>query len=282
MHIGRTCVSINRRREHDLEPCILTTSRYFAKKLLFGAPFHDGGMLHNNPSAIASREGTVLWRCSAADNLLVSVGCGDLRVDSSGDSSVSRLWNAFAQKLRPAKEEEIRALWGADRCNYERLDPILDIAEIPLDNLRTMLFMLPDIKSSMHKSEDLREKMRRTAWKLIAASFYVPDIRVERARKQLRLKLQIRCRLDQDAWRIWRRWPDAHLSIDGKLVRPTQERTSFNTHVTCIPVGHTVDLRLDASGHSASVSGFPMPVSAISQRQSCLESASVLGKRKRV
>ena len=223
-------------------------------------------MLHNNPSAIARREGTTIWRCPAADNLLVSVGCGDLRVDPSGDSSVSRLWSAFAQKLRPAKEEEIRALWGADGCNYERLDPALDVAEIPLDNLRMMLTRLPEIKASMHRSEDLRERLRRTAWKLVASSFYASDIRTEGSSKIMRLKLRIRCRLSQDVWRVWRRWPDAHLSVNGKLVRPTRRRTSFDAHISCVSVDHSLDVRLDAGGNSASISGFPRPV---------------LGKRKR-
>lgn len=117
----------------------LTCSSYFAEKLLFGAAFHDGGMLHNNPSAIASREESLLRGRPTGYNLLVFVGCGDLQTKASGRTNFSRLWNAFTHKLSPAKEENVRALWGTNIRNYERLDPELDIPKVPLDDLDTML-----------------------------------------------------------------------------------------------------------------------------------------------
>jgi len=255
---------------------------YFSTKVLFGEAFYDGGMFHNNPNHLGRHEASVLFECPAEDNLVVSVGCGDLRVAPGGSSSLSRLWETFAQKLRPAKEEEIRALWGADRRNYERLDPKLDMPEIPLDNLQLMLDSIPQIRTSLSQSETLQEKIRSTAWKLVATTFYAAKIDSVRVRGQLQMSLQIDCRLGEEVWRIWRKWPDAHLSIDGKPLRQNKKDAKFSIWTLCVPVGHHVDVRLNAYGRSESISGFPIPVIPTAGSHTVGNTSRVLGKRKRI
>jgi hypothetical protein len=239
-------------------------------------------MFHNNPNHLGRHEASVLFECPAEENLVISVGCGDLRVAPGGSSSLSRLWETFAQKLRPAKEEEIRALWGADRRNYERLDPKLDMPEIPLDNLQLMLDTIPQIRASLSQSEALQEKIRSTAWKLVATTFYAAKIDTVRVRGQLQMSLHINCRLGEEVWRIWRKWPDAHLSIDGKPIRRKRQDAPFSVRTSCVPVGHHLDVRLNAYGRSESISGFPIPVILIAGSNTVRNTSRVLGKRKRI
>jgi hypothetical protein len=238
-------------------------------------------MFHNNPNHLGRHEASVLFDCPAEENLVISVGCGDLRVAPGGSSSLSRLWDTFAHKLRPAKEEEIRALWGADKRNYERLDPKLDMPEIPLDNLQAMLDALPQIRTSLSQSKVLQEEIRRTAWKLVATTFYAVKIDVGRAAARTRIQLQINCRLDEEVWRIWRKWPDAHLTVDGKPLRQNKQDARLSIQTSCIPVGHHLDIRLNAYGRSESISGFPIPVVVTPGSHPVRSESRVLGKRKR-
>lgn len=238
-------------------------------------------MFLNNPNHLGRHEASVLFECPAEENLVISVGCGDLRVAPGGSSSLSRLWDTFAHKLRPAKEEEIRALWGADRRNYERLDPKLDMPEIPLDNLQAMLDAMPQIRTSLSQSDVLQEVIRRTAWKLVATTFYAAKIDVERAGAGTQVQLRISCRLDEEVWRIWRKWPDAHLTVDGKPLRQNKKDARFSIQTSCIPVGHYLDVRFNAYGRSESISGFPIPVVVTPEDHTVRSGSHVLGKRKR-
>lgn len=238
-------------------------------------------MFLNNPNHLGRHEASVLFECPAEENLVISVGCGDLRVAPGGSSSLSRLWDTFAHKLRPAKEEEIRALWGADRRNYERLDPKLDMPEIPLDNLQAMLDAMPQIRTSLSQSDVLQEVIRRTAWKLVATTFYAAKIDVERAGARTQVQLRISCRLDEEVWRIWRKWPDAHLTVDGKPLRQNKKDARFSIQTSCIPVGHYLDVRFNAYGRSESISGFPIPVVVTPEDHTVRSGSHVLGKRKR-
>lgn len=127
MHFGGAGVSSHLACLRQCGPRLLILLRYFAQKLLLVPHLMMAGMLHNNLSHLARHESSVLFGCPAVENMLVSVGCGNLQAISGGSSSISRLWNAFAHKLKPVNEEEIRALWGADGSNYETLDPRLDM-----------------------------------------------------------------------------------------------------------------------------------------------------------
>jgi hypothetical protein len=238
-------------------------------------------MFHNNPNHIARHEASVLFACPAEQNLVISVGCGDLRVEPGGSSSLSRLWDAFAHKLRPAKEEEIRALWGADRRNYERLDPKLDMPEIPLDNLQAMLDAMPQIRTSLSQSEVLQEEIRCAARKLVATTFYAAKIDVGSVGSRTQIRLEIKCRLNEEVWRVWRKWPDAHLTVDGKPLRQNKQDAQFSIRTSCIPVGHHLDVRFNAYGRSESISGFPIPVVVVHGSHTVRSGSRVLGKRKR-
>jgi hypothetical protein len=238
-------------------------------------------MFHNNPNHLARHEASILFGCAAEENLVVSVGCGDLRIEPGGSSSLSRLWGTFAHKLRPAKEEEIRALWGADSRNYERLDPKLDMAEIPLDNLQMMLDALPQIRTSLSQSEILQEGLRRTAWKLVATTFHAALIDIEGTGARTRVQLQIKCRLDEKVCRIWRRWPDAYFTVNGKPIRQNKQDAQFSIQTSFIPVGHHLDVRFNACGRSASISGFPIPIFVTHGSHAVRDRQPILGKRKR-
>jgi hypothetical protein len=274
----------------------LTCYRYFAQKLLFGSPFYDGGMLHNNPIGISSHQGSKIWNCPAIENLRISVGCGDLKVQPSGRNSLARLWSAFSHKLSPAKEEEIRALWGAEDPHYERLDPKLDMPEIPLDNLQVMLDTLSAIKTTMSTCKDLKRVIRRTSWKLISATFYADVTVLEDLGSRKRIRFRIHCRLDEEAELVWRKWPGVYFCIDGREVHHQKDGHPYILETECVSNGHVLDITLnlgrgesvgrdtsevDPQSRSASISGFPILVSSLPVMPRRAKAPSVLGKRKR-
>lgn len=238
-------------------------------------------MLHNNPSAIACREGSTLWNCSAAENLLISVGCGDLQVDCGGKHSFSRLWNAFSHKLSPAKEEEIRALWGADTSrHYERLDPRLSMPDVPLDSLHTMLDALPAARASMASCQAFKNQIQKASWRLVAATFYAQVVTVKRLGARRVVSLRLASRLGSDVERIWRKWPDAYFRIGKRDIRSFQIDGDHSLRMSCLSAEHELDLTFNVKDKSASISGFPLPLAPIEENN--LENRkSVLGKRKR-
>jgi hypothetical protein len=238
-------------------------------------------MLHNNPSAIACREGSTLWRCPAAENLLISVGCGDLQVNCGGKSSFARLWNAFSHKLSPAKEEEIRALWGADvGRRYERLDPRLDLPEIPLDSLHTMLNALPAARTSMLSCDVFGEQIRRVSWMLIASTFYAELITVKRLGARKIVSLRLACRLGKDKARIWQRWPEAFFRAGDKELHFVQAAEDHCLQISCITAKHELDVTFNLGARASPISGFPLVLSSL-KVGAPNRHKSVLGKRKR-
>ncbi|KAK3619027.1 hypothetical protein LTR56_024282 [Elasticomyces elasticus] len=93
---------------------------FFAAQKVNEKFFHDGGMLHNNPDYIATCEGGKIWNCNAQENLLISVGCGDMHFIPHGKSAFARIWNAFEHRLCPAEEEKVRFM--NDRHGENRTD----------------------------------------------------------------------------------------------------------------------------------------------------------------
>ncbi|OQN95148.1 hypothetical protein B0A48_18864, partial [Cryoendolithus antarcticus] len=111
--------------------CTSAAPGYLTEMQLGSSSFLDGGLLHNNPSAIARREGSYIWDCPADENFVVSIGCGDMNLVSIGtDNMIARVVRMLLYKTYPAKEEEIRVLWGSASDSYVRLDPKLDIDAI--------------------------------------------------------------------------------------------------------------------------------------------------------
>lgn len=268
-------------RSCSLFLALLTRSSYFAEKVLFGSPFHDGGMLHNNPSAIACREGSTLWQCPAAENLLISVGCGDMQVSCGGRSSFARLWSAFSHKLSPAKEEEIRALWGADvRRRYERVDPRLDLPDIPLDNLQMMLDALPAARASMSGCDVFRQQIQRVSWMLIASSFYAQLVKVKKCGARKVVSLSLASRLEQDVARVWQKWPDAFFRAGNKELHFARIGEDHCLQISCVTAKHDLDVTFNCQGRTSSISGFPLVLSSL-EVDPPSSHESILGKRKR-
>lgn len=238
-------------------------------------------MLHNNPSAIACREGSTLWQCPAAENLLISVGCGDLQVGRGGRSSLSRLWHAFSHKLSPAKEEEIRALWGADKDRrYERLDPRLDLPDIPLDSLQMMLDALPAARISMSSCDMFQKQIQTVSWMLIASTFHAQLITVKRLGARKVVSLSLASRLGKDVARIWQKWPQAFFRAGNKELCLTQMGEDHRLHISCITAKNDLDVTFNCQSKTSSISGFPLALSSL-EADPATRQESILGKRKR-
>lgn len=266
-------------------PCIflLTSFRYFAEKSVLGSIYHDGGMFFNNPSAIARQEGSKIWSCAASENILLSIGCGDAIFVPQDKNGLARVWNAFSYKLSPAKEEEVRELWGNDASNYFRLDPKLDFNMIELDDIELMLSMMPAVKASMAQDKQFQKAVQISAWHLIAASFFC-DIKTYKLphKSANRAKLGIYNRLGKDVCRMWERYPDLQFIVDGNIIPREVGKLPLDIAVDLSDKNRILNIQIESNGQRASISGFPKSLTTLlNERGEFFSPATSLGKRKR-
>lgn len=258
-------------------------------------------MLHNNPAGIASREGSKIWACRARDNLLVSVGCGDMTFVPHGKTILARLRNAFEYRLSPAKEEELRALWEYEHKNYCRLDPKLGFEAIGLDNIQSMLGLLDKVKQLLANDDLLKANLAATAWKLVASSFFCDFDSPTHCRKGSQIELSIFSRLGTDVARIWSRWSNSSFVVyeraTGRMGEGTADdgpttRTQrlWTDDIPVLPVKFSLprsaadshlDVRFVANQSSASISGFPTTLSRLTHLLEPTYAQPLHGKRKR-
>jgi len=249
----------------DLEVVVSLTLcfRYLSEMRLGGQSFLDGGILHNNPAAIARREGAKLWSCRPDENFLVSVGCGDMRMISMGDNVVARLFKTLMYKTYPAKEEEVRALWGDYSDSYIRLDPKLDIDDISLDDVKSMLSLLSRVRCIINDDQTLQDSISKCAWQLLANTFFCHAIQTSSHSDRLATSLTLCCRLGEDASKILEKWPDARLLIDGSTSFADVSNLPCTVQLDSNPMTAAIDIELVSGKKRASISGFPRKLGSL-------------------
>lgn len=237
--------------------------RYLSEMRLGGQSFLDGGILHNNPAAIARREGAKLWSCRPNENFLVSVGCGDMRMISMGDNVVARLFKTLMYKTYPAKEEEVRALWGDYSDSYIRLDPKLDIDDISLDDVKSMLSLLSRVRCIINDDRTLQDSISKCAWQLLGNTFFCHAVQTSSNSNGLATSLTLCCRLGEDAIKILEKWPDAQLLVDGSASSADVSKLPYTVQLDNKPMNAEIDIELVSGTKRASISGFPRKLGSL-------------------
>jgi hypothetical protein len=229
---------------------------------LGGQSFLDGGVMYNNPAAIARREGAKIWSCRPDENFLVSVGCGDMRMMSMGDNVVGRLFKTLMYKTYPAKEEEIRALWGDYSKSYVRLDPKLDIDDISLDDVKSMLSLLDRVRSIIEEDQTLQENISTCAWQLLANTFFCHMVQSSCRSDEFAGSLTLCCRLGQDTGKILEKWPDVRLIINATTFADLSN-LPCTVQLNDTPMIAEIDIKLVSGKKQASISGFPRKLGSL-------------------
>ena len=219
--------------------------------------YWDGGPLNTNPVDIASSEGALVWGCPADENLVVSVGCGQMKLVTSGDHWARHLWSMFDQLSSGANQGAQRASTGP-LPNYARLDPMLGIESIGLDDIESMLSLQTRIGSLIREDELFNRTADTCAWKLIASTFFAEAHR----KKGDSLSLQMCCRLNEtERDRIRTEYADCYFSINqGSIMLPIAH---FPCSFEIPPEYSKLDITLNTKNRSASISGFPTTTKAI-------------------
>jgi hypothetical protein len=230
---------------------------------LGGQSFLDGGVMYNNPAAIARREGAKIWSCRPDENFLVSVGCGDMRMMSMGDNVVGRLFKTLMYKTYPAKEEEIRALWGDYSDSYIRLDPKLDIDDISLDDVKSMLSLLSRVRSIIKDDRTLQDNISKCAWQLLANTFFCHMVQSSCHSDEFARSLTLCCRLGEDAGKILEKWPDVQLLIDGSTSSAELSNLPCTVQLNHNPMIAEINIELVSGDKRASISGFPRTLGSL-------------------
>jgi hypothetical protein len=238
-------------------------SRYLSEMRLGGQSFLDGGILHNNPAAIARREGAKLWSCRPDENFLVSVGCGDMRMMSMGDNVVARLFKTLMYKTYPAKEEEVRALWGDYSDSYIRLDPKLDIDDISLDDVKSMLSLLSRVRCIIKDDQTLQGNISKCAWQLLANTFFCHDVQSSCHFNGLARSVTLCCRLGGDASKILEKWPDARLLVNGLTSPADVSNLPCTVQLDDNSMTAEIKIELVSGTKRASISGFPRKLGSL-------------------
>ena len=231
--------------------------RYFPAKVVSGNVYWDGGPLHTNPVDIATSEGAMLWECAADENLVVSVGCGQMKLVSSGDHWAKHLWSIFDHLSSGANQGAQRVTTDA-LPNYARLDPMLGIESIGLDDIDSMLSLQTRIGTLIRGDESFNHIIATCAWKLIASSFFGEA----RRKNKDSIIVDVCGRLSaSEHAKIRQKHPDCYFSINhGSSILPVAHfPCSFEILLEC----SKLDITLNTKCHSASISGFPTTIEKI-------------------
>ena len=248
---------------------------------LNGQSFLDGGLVFNNPGAIASAEGAKLFHCRPNENYRVSVGCGDMRMMSMGDNVITRLLKTVMYKTYPAKEEEVRALWGDYSDSYVRLDPKLDIEDISLDDVKSMLSLLSRVRSIIREDEVLQDNISKCAWQLLANTlFCVVSQDFSSGGEEQDVSLTICCRLGKDVEKVAENRPHARLTINMSTSVVDLSSLPCTVKLDKVAPSTMIDVQLIEGKRRASVNGFPRELRSLS-RQSPTRTPQAPTTRKR-
>lgn len=222
-----------------------------------------------------------MFACSPEENFLVSIGCGDMRMVSMGDSVIGRLIETVMYKTYPAKEEEIRALWGDYSESYTRLDPKLDIDDIRLDDVKLMISLLSKVRTIIREDHVLQQKISVCAWKLLANTFFCRMPGDVWESETCGRSLLLCCRLGDDIQMILQRWPKLGLLVNGSTYHTNLTKFPCAIEIGDVSLTTKIDVELVYGTRKASINGFPMALESLLYRRSiAIPSTMGLGKRK--
>jgi hypothetical protein len=145
---------------------------------LLGKAYQDGGLSHNNPSAIAINEANLLASTAHHDPLVVSVGCGRLSTAPLTHLSVFRRYvKVFGETLNAGRQHDITAmLWNGDKRSVVRLNPRLNMDEVSLDEQSSMSALESSVQAILDSEsgppKPFSVKCEMAARRLIASLFY--------------------------------------------------------------------------------------------------------------
>jgi hypothetical protein len=145
---------------------------------LLGKAYQDGGLSHNNPSAIAINEANLLASTLHHDPLVVSVGCGRLSTAPLTHLSVFRRYiKVFEETLNAGRQHDITSmLWNEDKRSVVRLNPRLNMDEVSLDEQSSMSALESSVQAVLHSdsgsAKPFSVKCETAARRLIASLFY--------------------------------------------------------------------------------------------------------------
>ena len=249
---------------------------------LHGQSFLDGGLVFNSPGAILSAEGAKLFNCRPNENYRVSVGCGDMRMMCMSDNVVTRLFKTVMYKTYPAKEEEVRALWGDCSDSYIRLDPKLDIEDISLDDVKSMLSLLSRVRTIIREDKVLQDDISRCAWKLLANTFFClvsQEFLPEGGEQDV--SLTICCRLGKDIRKVAENRPRACLTINSSTCVVDLSKLPCTVRLEKVTPSTMIDVQLVEGKRKASVNGFPRELRTLDRRSLAKKAqAPIMRKRK--
>jgi len=184
---------------------------------------------------------------------------------SMGDNVVARLFKTLMYKTYPAKEEEVRALWGDYSDSYIRLDPKLDIDDISLDDVKSMLSLLSRVRCIIKEDQALQDNISKCAWQLLANTFFCHTVQSSYHSDELAGSLTLCCRLGRDVGKILEKWPDIRLFVDSS-------KSSAVAHISelpCVvqlennPMTADINIELVSGTKRASISGFPRKLGSL-------------------
>ena len=222
----------------------------------------DGGLSYVMPAGIANREATKLYNSSAAENLKVSVGCGETLLPSHSSSLFGRACSYLMWKTCPASEEEVRTLWDQDLHNYFRLDPKVEGKSIPLDDIDAMLASLPQLEMCISKDHEFGEHVQACAWRLIASNWYCGLASPCRhdGEQSDHVKIEIRSRNEKNSRLVNQNYPDAyfHVHPSSNVLPLTSDASTFS--ISLGDEKSEVNIELVHRGRRSPISGLPMTV----------------------
>lgn len=108
--------------------------------ILLGEVYQNGGLSHNNPSAIAASEANMLAPSQYNDPSVVSVGCGRFSTAPLTRMSVFRRYiKVLEESLSATRQHEVTKMQRHGRLeNLLRLNPRLDMDEVLLNEQSSM------------------------------------------------------------------------------------------------------------------------------------------------
>ncbi|KAL8387973.1 hypothetical protein RB595_009539 [Gaeumannomyces hyphopodioides] len=266
--------------------------------------FRDGALFANNPARIALTEHNRLWQNGSSGgsrdpDVLVSLGTGStLASDGEGQASgmpMVRVYRMLKQHFDHSLDTE--ASWRKDFAvlevrkpdRYVRLNPIFEAGTPKLDDVEALQNgTLEAVARDYLRTQEVTEKVRRIADRLISTSFYFEPTpsRVSGSRDHLNMQGFIRCRFIEtsETFKAFGRLcgalktPEFQLYYGGRrhVHWPLNERAcgemaengvlNFMIEFT-LPIGEAkFDLALHAEGMllpKSSLSGSPMEVSKL-------------------
>ena len=223
----------------------------------------DGALSFNMPAGIAALEASKLYKCNTADNLKVSVGCGQMLLPNHKPTLFGRIRRYCEWKSKASSEEETRTLYDRDRQNHFRLDPELGIDTVALDDIDTMLALRSQLEQSMSRDIEFCKQLKLCAWQLTASNWYcqiAPDCGSQ-AKKCNSLMIEICSRNDEVSGLILKNRSDTCFFVQHtrSMIQLASPRLVFS-----VPLhDESLELKVELVNgkREAPISGMPMTLS---------------------